>query len=160
MHRPPVRRLAALALGVLAAVALAADPPLPRPGPRDKCPVCGMFVARYPDWTAAVVHRDGATSWFDGAKDMFRYLQDPKRYAPGRSAADVQRVLVTDYYAVKPVDAREAWFVAGADVYGPMGNELVPFARREDAEEFLRDHKGTRILRFGEVDAALLGRMD
>ncbi len=30
------------------------------PKPTDKCPVCGMFVSKYPDWVAQVVYRDGA----------------------------------------------------------------------------------------------------
>jgi len=26
-----------------------------QPGPKDKCPVCGMFVAGYPNWIAEVI---------------------------------------------------------------------------------------------------------
>ncbi|MGQ9653410.1 MAG: nitrous oxide reductase accessory protein NosL, partial [Thermodesulfobacteriota bacterium] len=37
-----------------------------RPGPKDKCPVCGMFVAKYPDWTAQVLFKDGRSVFFDG----------------------------------------------------------------------------------------------
>jgi hypothetical protein len=39
-----------------------------KPGPKDKCPVCGMFVAKYPDWVAALVFSDGSTVFFDGVK--------------------------------------------------------------------------------------------
>jgi nitrous oxide reductase accessory protein NosL len=119
-----------------------------------------MFVARYPDWTAAVRFTDGSMAWFDGAKDLFRFLAEPGRYSPARSPADVKEVLVTDYYAVQRVDARVAWFVLGSDVFGPMGKELVPFAKRSDAEEFSRDHHGSRILRFAEVGRDLLARLD
>ena len=49
-------------------------PPLPNPGPKDTCPVCGMFVAKYPHWTATVLYRDGHAHHFDGAKDLFKYL--------------------------------------------------------------------------------------
>jgi nitrous oxide reductase accessory protein NosL len=58
------------------------------------------------------------------------------------------------------VDAREAWFVVGSDVLGPMGHELVPFARREEAEEFLRDHRGASVLRFDDVNARILEALD
>jgi nitrous oxide reductase accessory protein NosL len=158
-----------------AAVLLAAPPPAPaapdaaaragaiapvRPGPREKCPVCGMFVARHPEWIAAVTFRDGTRAVFDGAKDLLRFWLEPERWLPSRHREDVVAIVVTDYYALAPVDARTAVFVAGSDVLGPMGRELVPFGRREDAEEFLRDHHGTRILRFDEVSAALVRSLD
>jgi nitrous oxide reductase accessory protein NosL len=50
--------------------------------------------------------------------------------------------------------------VIGSDTLGPMGHELVPLASEEDAQEFLKDHQGTRILRFGEVTAELLRDLD
>jgi nitrous oxide reductase accessory protein NosL len=68
-----------------------------------------------------------------------------------RGQRDVAAVFVTDYYALEPIDAKSALYVVGSDVYGPMGKELIPFARRADAEEFLRDHGGRKIVRFGEV---------
>ena len=48
----------------------------PPPGPGDTCPVCGMFVAKYPEWIATIVFGDGTAVHFDGAKDMFKYLLD------------------------------------------------------------------------------------
>jgi len=63
---------------------------------------------------------------------------------------------VRDYYALKQIDAKSAWFVLGSDVYGPMGHELIPFAREAEAKEFMRDHKGKRIVRFNEVSATLV----
>lgn len=137
-----------------------ATPSPPRPTARDKCPVCGMFVSKYPEWTATVVFRDGGAVHFDGAKDLLRYLLEPGRYTKGRAAADVARTFVTDYYTVRPTDAREAWFVEGSDVLGPMGRELIPFARKADAEEFMTDHHGRRLLRLGEIDRALLGELE
>ena len=43
---------------------------------------------------------------------------------------------------------------------GPMGHELIPLASRADAEEFLGDHQGRRILRFDEVGRALPEKLD
>ncbi len=151
--------------GVIAAVAVLAAPAVlgggpPRPGPKDKCPVCGMFVAKYPDWVGYVELADGTRLVFDGAKDLFKFVLDPARYLPARTRKDVRSITVTDYYALSPVDARAASYVLGSDVYGPMGRELVPFARRGDAEEFLKDHHGTRILTFDEVTAELVRSLD
>ncbi len=150
-------RLAAI---LLAAVLAAGSTPPAKPGPRDKCPVCGMFVARYPDWLAGAVLRDGSRRWFDGAKDLLKFWLDPGRYLPGLGRADLASAFVTDYYALAPVPLGEAFFVLGSDVYGPMGKELVPFARRAEAEEFLRDHRGQRILKLDEVTPELLRGLD
>jgi copper chaperone NosL len=150
---------ASVALLLLAAVVTAQEPSR-RPSPKDKCPVCGMFVSKYPDWTAAVAFQDGSLAWFDGAKDLFKFLADPGRFMPGRRATDVRVVTVNDYYGVKPIDAKEAYFVIGSDVFGPMGKELVPFGKKTEAEEFLRDHRGQRILRFGEVNRAVLDGLE
>jgi nitrous oxide reductase accessory protein NosL len=148
------------AAAVLAAAAASAGGEAWKPGPRDKCPVCGMFVARYPDWIATADLADGSRAVFDGSKDLFKFLSDPGKFLPGRTRAQVKAVTVTDYYTLAPVDAREAFFVLGGDVLGPMGRELVPFARREAAEEFRRDHRGTRILAFGEVTPDLVRSLD
>ena len=45
---------------------------VPDPGMRDTCPVCGMFVAKYPEWTATVLYKDGhAHHWFPVGRDYF-----------------------------------------------------------------------------------------
>jgi copper chaperone NosL len=150
---------AAIALLLLSTAAVAEEP-APRPTRTDKCPVCGMFVSRYPDWTARVAFQDGSSAWFDGAKDLFKFLLEPGWFLPGKKVADVRSVTVTDYYAVTPLDAKEAFFVVGSDVFGPMGRELVPFGQRTEAEEFLRDHRGKMILRFGDVTRAVLDGLD
>lgn len=133
---------------------------LAKPGPRDTCPVCGMFVAKYPEWIATVQYRDGHAHHFDGAKDMFKYLHDLPKWAPGHQAENIASIGVTEYYSVSLIDARKAFYVIGSDVLGPMGHELVPLETIEDADEFLADHKGVRILRFDEVEGALMNRLD
>ena len=133
---------------------------LPAPGSKDTCPVCGMFVSRYPDWVATVLYKDGHVHHFDGAKDLFKYLLNLPKYAPDHTQADIAATGVTDYYGVKRLDARAAWYVIGSDVLGPMGHEPVPLATQADAEEFQRDHKGKRILRFDELTPPALDNLD
>jgi copper chaperone NosL len=133
---------------------------LPAPGPRDTCPVCGMFVAPYPYWVATVLWRDGKVAHFDGAKDCFKYLFDLARYEPGRQRADIVAMGVTGYYATERIDAQGAWYVVGSDVLGPMGHELVPHDSEADAKEFATDHKGRRVLRFADVTPTLLAALD
>jgi len=40
-----------------------------------------------------------------------------------------------------------------------MGRELVPFSTKEDADAFVKDHKG-RTIRFKDVTAAILKGLD
>ena len=133
---------------------------IPGPLPTDTCPVCGMFVAKYPEWIATVVYKDGHAHHFDGAKDLFKYLLDLPKWAPGHRAEDIIDIGVTEYYGLGLVGAREAWYVIGSDVLGPMGHELVPLESAADAEEFRRDHAGRRILRFDEVTGSILEKLD
>ena len=156
------RTFLATLLALLAGRAQAADhqhPPV-TPTARDKCPVCGMFVAKYPDFLAQVIYTDRGYAVFDGAKDLFKYLLNLRAYAPSRQSADIAAIYVTEYYALTPIDGRGAWYVMGSDVFGPMGRELIPFATEADAKEFLADHKGKRLLRFAEVTAAILKELD
>jgi len=132
----------------------------PNPAPTDTCPVCGMFVAKYPDWIATVLYKDGHAHHFDGAKDLFKYLLDLPKWAPGHGAEDIAAIGVTEYYGVSRIDARAAWYVIGSDVLGPMGHELIPLETEADAAEFLRDHDGKDIVRFGEVTPGLLHDLD
>lgn len=67
---------------------------------------------------------------------------------------------MTEYYGVIRIDARTAWYVIGSDMSGPMGHELTPLAIQAEAEEFLKDHQGKRIVRFDEVALALLNNLD
>jgi nitrous oxide reductase accessory protein NosL len=133
---------------------------LPSPGPKDTCPVCGMFVARYPDWIATVRYRDGHAHHFDGAKDMFKYLLDLPRWAPDHQLDQIEAIGVTEYYSVARIEARKAYYVIGSDVLGPMGHELIPLETLADAQEFLKDHGATRILRYNEVTLPLLLGLD
>jgi copper chaperone NosL len=132
----------------------------PIPAPNDTCPVCGMFVAKYPEWIASVLYKDRHVHHFDGAKDMFKYLFDLQRWAPGDRKENILTIGVSDYYSLKRIDARRAFYVIGSDVLGPMGHELVPLETEEDAQEFLQDHKGVRILRFHQVEKTLPVKLD
>jgi nitrous oxide reductase accessory protein NosL len=130
------------------------------PGKKDKCPVCGMFVAKYPDWLAQISFHDGAVYFFDGAKDLFKFYFNLKKYQPKRSASEIAAVFVTEYYDLEPIAAKSAWFVIGSDVFGPMGRELIPFKTKDAAAGFLKDHGGIQVLEFEQVTPAVIEKLD
>ena len=133
---------------------------LTKPGIKDTCPVCGMFVAKYPEWVATVVYKTQHAHHFDGAKDLFKYLQDLPKWAPGHELKNIVSIGVTEYYSLSLIDARKAYYVIGSDVLGPMGHELIPLETLDDAKEFMADHEGTKILTFDQVDTKLPTKLD
>jgi len=160
-RRPGVNLVWVLAWLILATgVAVAGDPAPIRPAAGDKCPVCGMFTAKHPDFVAQLTFADGVSVTFDGPKDLFKFILDLKRYDPAHASTDIASIRVTEYYDLSPIDARTAWFVIGSDVSGPMGGELVPFATGDDAEAFRVDHRGTEVLRFEEVSGGTVRELD
>ena len=147
-------------LGLWPGVVPAQPVDTPKPGPRDLCPVCGMVVSKYPEWIATVVFDDGHVHHFDGAKDMFKFIHQLDRYAPGHRRENVRTIGVTEYYDLQRIDARTAWYVIGSEVLGPMAHDFIPFLSKEDAEEFMADHGGRRILRFDEINVDWAVKLD
>lgn len=127
---------------------------------KDRCPVCGMYVARYPEFIAQIVFKDGSYAVFDGAKDMYKYYLEMEKYDKVRKAGDIDSIYVTDYYDVSLIDARSAYYVKGSSVYGPMGKELITLGSKEAAEEFMVDHSGDSILRFHDVTMEVIKPLD
>jgi len=122
--------------------------------PKERCPVCGMFVAKYPAWFTQVRLGDGTLKSFDGVKDLMAFFFNPASFgAPGQA---VKEIWVKDYYTLDWLDGRAVWYVVGSDVYGPMGHEFIPFASAAAAENFRKDHKGTRVVRFAEITEPLV----
>jgi len=117
-----------------------------------------MFTAKYPKWVATIKEKDGKTYYFDGVKDMMKYYFDPERYHHKKQA--FTEILVSDYYTLKPITAKDAWYVIGANIYGPMGNEFIPFKTDADAQEFLKEHFGKKIVKFSEITEDLVYSLD
>ncbi len=122
-----------------------------------KCPVCGMFVAKYPKWVALMVI-DGKKYYFDGVKDMMKYYFFDQDFPYDRSK--IERVEVTDYYTLEPIDATKAFYVVGANIYGPMGNEFIPFKTQKEAENFKQEHAGRVIVKMQEITPQMVLSLD
>ena len=131
-----------------------------KPDKGDKCPVCGMFVTKYPHWVGEIIYNDGTTLFFDGAKDLFKFYFDPPKYKSNKRRLDIKAIYVTEYYYTNLIDAKNAFYVTGSDIYGPMGRELIPFTTESDAREFAKDHQGKQIVTFDNVTPQLIGSLD
>lgn len=124
---------------------------------KSKCPVCGMFVTKYPKW-AAVIEENGKKHYFDGVKDMMKFYIFDVDFPYDRSK--ISSMLVTDFYTLKAIDAKKTFYVIGSDLYGPMGNELIPFLTQDAAHNFMNDHGGEKIIIFADITPKLVMGLD
>ena len=115
-----------------------------RPVPdQARCPVCGMFPARFPRWAAQLIFDDGDAYFFDSPLSLLLYLQDIPRYSKGRSAAHVSASYVQDFDTGQWLPLSSAWFVHGSDAKGPMrAGNLPPFSTPDQAQAFAQAHGG------------------
>ena len=119
-----------------------------------------MFVAPYADWNATITFIDSTTAVFDGSKDMFKYYLDMKKYNTTQRRESITAITVKDYYSKEDTDALKAYYVIWGDIYGPMGNEPIPFQNEADAKKFLKEHHGKKVLRFKDITLKLLHELD
>lgn len=132
----------------------------PEPGPRDKCPVCGMFVSRHPDWLAVLEFSDRAPLFFCSPKDAFKFQHFPERYLPQVNRRTITAWHLKDYYSLSFIDGTKAFYVTGSRVLGPMGKDLIPLADAAAAAEFMHDHAGEALWQFGDITPQLLQSLD
>ena len=104
---------------------------------------------QYEKWIATI-KTEKESFYFDGVKDMMKFYFEPTKYIKN---ADLKNstIKVTDYYTLEQIDAKNAFFVIGSNVMGPMGDELIPFKDENSANEFSKDHFGKKILKFNEI---------
>ncbi len=124
------------------------------PIPKDtRCPVCGMAINLYPKWSAMITTKDRKI-YFDGIKDMMKYYLDRASFHFDRDK--IIYMVVKEFYHLKDIDAKIAWYVIGSDVRGPMGAELIPFKSKDEAKIFMQDHHGKKIIRFNDITLHLI----
>lgn len=117
-----------------------------------KCPVCGMFLYKYPRWVSMIEYNNGKKYYFDGMKDLMKYYFDHQE--------GVTEIWSRAYYTQKPLNVEDAYFVIGSDVYGPMGHELIPISTKDAANKFLIEHRGKKILRFDAITPEVINELD
>jgi nitrous oxide reductase accessory protein NosL len=121
--------------------------------PKDAtCPICGMFVYKYPKWAAMI---DGDKKlYFDGVKDLIKY------YFAHKHDVELDNLYVTDYFTSTKIKAKDAYYVFASNIFGPMGNEFIPFNTEFNANAFKRDHFGKSVHSFYDIDQELLDDLE
>ncbi len=119
----------------------------------DRCPVCAMYPKKTSKFASGIALDDGRTFYTCGTGCLIRSWLHPEVYL-GAGDAKVERAIVPDYFAGRPIDATKAHWVGGSDVVGPMGPALVPLASKGDADTFVERHGGKHRFQLSEVDDA------
>lgn len=159
--RVSIAALMLAAFAPAAAPVFAAEEPAAQTVAKDaRCPVCGMYPARYPKWMAQVLFKDRAMLAFDSPADLFRYLQNTAKYDRNHPAADAVAIFLTDFVKGGWIEAKRSFLVVGSNAKGPMNNADLPaFDSREAAEQFSKANGG-KVLAFDKVTPEVVSGLD
>ncbi len=140
------------------------DAAVARPNPvhfdsGDECHVCGMAITRFPGPKGeAITARDEQVLKFCSTRDMFSWLLQPENVNRDHTLY-VHDMAETEWE--KPadttlIDAREAFYVVGAERTGAMGPTLASFAEASAAEVFAAEFGG-QVVSFSDITLDHLG---
>lgn len=116
------------------------------------CGLCGMAIE--PQAVIAVrAELSGQAQFFDSVKCYFTWRAENEAERASATATAIE------YYSQTFRPAADLYYVLGSDVEGAMGADLVPIADQASAERFMREHHGSRVLRFGEITPAVVGAL-
>ncbi|WP_281685959.1 nitrous oxide reductase accessory protein NosL [Pseudomonas citronellolis] len=122
----------------------------------DECHVCGMLIDGFPGPKGEAVSAGKVRKFCSTAELLGWWLQPENRH-------DGQHLYVHDMARSDwnhpddrhLIDATSAYYVVGIQRPGAMGATLASFGNQADAER-LAKAEGGRVLRFSEIDQAVL----
>ncbi len=126
------------------------------------CEVRNMLIYKHPEWASKITLSSGDEVFFSSPKNMFEFYFQPGRWEIYNitKESDFQLLLVTDFKTKKIINAKDAFYVYGSKETSPSGDDLVPFETKQEAEAFVKQRGGSRILHFSEVKASLINLLN
>lgn len=124
----------------------------------DICLIRKVKIYKEPQWAAKVVTIQDKSVYLSSPKSMFEYIFNAPRWPEygALNENDMKSIKVTDFKTLDAIDAKTAFYVYGSNQTSPGGDDLVPFAIKKDAEEYMKNYNGKRIMRFSEISVALV----
>ena len=146
------------------------------------CAKYGIDTSAHPEFRAYARLKDGSTLAFASPKAMFAYFFEGKNLSSNNGGASAEENLmsknpasgnlgesnstnanfggselyITDYASGEILRAQDAFYVFGSVLQSARGDDLITFARLRDAQDFMREKKGHKILQFREISARLI----
>ncbi|MDX2367410.1 MAG: nitrous oxide reductase accessory protein NosL [Colwellia sp.] len=127
----------------------------------DECHLCGMLITRFDGPKGEVFRKETGDQVFKfcSTRDMFSYYLDPenKRNVAQMLVHDMSKMpwgsdSIDDKYFI---DAKTAWYVAGSEKTGAMGETLASFSQLSDAQAFAKEFGG-KVLSFADISYDVL----
>ena len=146
------------------------------------CAKYGIDTSAHPEFRAYARLKDGSAFAFASPKAMFAYFFEGENLSGNNGVASAEENLmsknpvsgnlgeanstdvyfggaelyVTDYASGEILRAQDAFYVFGSVLQSARGDDLITFARLRDAQDFMREKKGYKILQFREISARLI----
>ena len=146
------------------------------------CAKYGIDTSAHPEFRAYARLKDGSALAFASPKAMFAYFFESGSSGANFSEASAgansaskntasgnlgesnstnanfgdAELYVTDYASGEILRAQDAFYVFGSVLQSARGDDLITFARLRDAQDFMREKKGHKILQFREISAKLI----
>lgn len=122
----------------------------------DECHVCGMVVLEFPGAKGQAVEKGSVKNFCSTGEMIGWWLQPENRVLDARLYVhDMAHGTWENPDDSHLIDAKSAWYVAGTSLKGAMGAVLASFADEAAARKLAEEHGG-RVLRFEEIDQAVL----
>jgi copper chaperone NosL len=120
------------------------------------CSACGMIIVDFPGAKGQIHYENSRMDAFCSTLDMLTFYLQPDR-PKNIAAIYVNDMARADWEHPKGywTDAAKAFFIYGGDIMGPMGEAMVPFAQKKDAEDYIKKHGG-RIVMLEQVTMEML----
>ncbi|WP_299190275.1 nitrous oxide reductase accessory protein NosL [uncultured Campylobacter sp.] len=146
------------------------------------CAKYGIDTSAHPEFRAYARLKDGSALAFASPKAMFAYFFEGENLSGNKGGASAgansasknpangnfgeanptganfsgAELYVTDYASGEILRAQDAFYVFGSVLQSARGDDLITFARLRDAQDFMREKKGHKILQFREISARLI----
>ena len=146
------------------------------------CAKYGIDTSAHPEFRAYARLKDGSALAFASSKAMFAYFFEGENLSGNNGGASAEENLmsknpasgnlgesnptganfsgaelyVTDYASGEILRAQDAFYVFGSVLQSARGDDLITFARLRDAQDFMREKKGHKILQLREISARLI----
>ena len=146
------------------------------------CAKYGIDTSVHPEFRAYARLKDDSALAFASPKAMFAYFFEGKNLSGNNGGASAEENLmsknpandnfgeanstnanfggaelyVTDYASGEILRAQDAFYVFGSVLQSARGDDLIAFAGLSDAQNFMREKKGYKILQFREISARLI----
>jgi len=122
----------------------------------DECHVCGMVVLDFPGGKGQAVEKGSVKNFCSTGEMIGWWLQPENQVLDAKLYVhDMAHGTWEQPDDAHLIDAKSAWYVAGTQLKGAMGAVLASFADEAAAQQ-LATEQGGRVLRFEEIDQAVL----